>query len=108
MVTRTLQTERSPSRCDLDAETVTLLRDRLAWRVQAQSRATRWDDRYDLVFTTSFGTAITGVGLIQIHQRICKVAGVRRIPVHGLRRTGLRREHLPMCRGKDDRERGPQ
>jgi integrase len=103
VVTWTLKTERSSSRRDLDAETVTLLRDRLAWRDQAQSRATRWDDRYDLVFTTSSGTPITGAGLLQIHQRICTLAGVRRIAVHGLRRTGLRREQPHPSAGGDDR-----
>jgi integrase len=88
-ITPKLKTPASYRPIDLDPETVMLVRDRLAWRDQIQGRVSRWDDRFDLVFTTKFGVPLTGNQLGQTHRRICDLAGVRRIPLHGLRHTGL-------------------
>jgi len=74
---------------DVDAETVRLLRDRLAWRERARDRATRWDDPADHVFTTESGAPISEGQLRRIHTRICTRAGLRPITIRGLRHTSV-------------------
>jgi integrase len=82
------KTERSRREVALDADTVAALREHRKRQLEERLLVGElWENGAELVFTDSIGRAVHPQTFSQAFERHVEAAGLRRIPLHGLRHT---------------------
>jgi integrase len=82
------KTERSRREVALDADTVAALREHRKRQLEERLAAGElWENELDLVFTDALGRPIHPQSFSEAFDRHAVAAGLRRIPLHGLRHT---------------------
>jgi integrase len=82
------KTERSRREVALDADTVAALREHRTRQLEARLAAGEvWENDAELVFTDAIGRALHPQAFSEAFERHVAAAGLRRIPLHGLRHT---------------------